>query len=99
MVGTAVYQEGLASVIQLKNSRTLNPGVQKIDAVGAVYNLDDLSKFAGKYVEARTGITVGSKSKGYLALSNQHGVIMELKFSGKGLAMSTGVDGMVVSLK
>ena len=29
MVGTAVYQVGLASFIQPKNFRALNPGVQK----------------------------------------------------------------------
>jgi len=73
-------------------------GVQKINAVGAVYNLSDLSKFPGKYIEARMGLAVG-KGKGKMALSNEHGVIMELKFSSTGLALSTGVDGMIVSLK
>ncbi len=73
-------------------------GVQKIDAVGAVYNLEDISQFPGTYVEARAGATVG-KGKGYMTLSNKHGVIMELKFSGQGVALSVGADGMIVRMK
>jgi hypothetical protein len=73
-------------------------GVQNIDAVGAVYNLDDISKFPGVYAQARAGATVG-KGKGNLSLSNKHGVIMDLKFSGKGVALSLGADGMSVRMK
>lgn len=72
-------------------------GVQEIDAVGAVYNLDDISKFPGAFVESRAGVTVG-KGKGYLSLSNKNGVIMDLKFHGEGVALSVGMDGMVVSM-
>ena len=73
-------------------------GVQKIDAVGAVYNLTELSKFPGAYVQARAGATLG-EGKGVMSLSNQHGVIMELRFSGEGVALSVGADGMIVSMK
>ncbi len=72
--------------------------VQKINAVGAVYNLKDISQFPGTYVEAQAGATVGEKSKGWMSLSNKHGVIMELKFSGEGVALSVGSDGMIVSM-
>ena len=74
-------------------------GVQKINAVGAVYNLDDVSKFPGTYVEARVGATIVNKGKGYLSLSNQHGVIMELRASSAGVALSVGADGMIVTMK
>ena len=73
-------------------------GVQSINAVGAVYNLADVSKFAGTYVQARIGATAGTASKGKMSLSNEHGVIMELKFSGEGLALSLGADGMIVRM-
>ena len=36
MVGTAVYQVGLASSNQLKNFRALKPGVQTTDAPAAM---------------------------------------------------------------
>ena len=73
-------------------------GVQSINAVGAVYNLTDISKFPGTFVQARAGATLG-KGKGYLSLSNNNGVIMELKFSSEGVALTLGADGMVVSMK
>ena len=73
-------------------------GLQGINAVGAVYNLDDISKFEGTYVEGRAGITV-IKGAGAMRLSNGHGVIIDLKASTKGAALSLGVDGMVITLK
>lgn len=73
-------------------------GVQKLNAKGQVYNLTDLSKFPGTYVQARAGATVGT-GKGALSLSNEHGVILELASISEGVALSVGVDGMSVKLK
>ena len=73
-------------------------GIQSINAVGAVYNMDDVSKFAGTYVNARAGVTL-AKGKGAMRLSNQHGVILDLKASNEGAALSIGADGMVVTMK
>ena len=73
-------------------------GVQTINAVGAVYNMDDVSKFPGTYVESRIGATMG-KGKGLTRLSNENGVIMDLKTSMEGVALSVGVDGMIVKMK
>jgi len=73
-------------------------GVQKINAVGVVYNLSNLSDFNGIYSQVRMGVTVG-KGKGQMALSNSKNVIMELKTSMVGAALSLGLDGMSVQLK
>jgi len=73
-------------------------GAQTVRAVGAVYNLSDLSKFAGTYVQARAGATLGT-GKNVMSLSNQHGVILELKASTQGAALSVGVDGLIVTMK
>ena len=73
-------------------------GIQSINAVGAVYNMDDVSKFPGRYVNARAGVTL-AKGKGVMRLSNQHGVILDLKASNQGAALSIGADGMIVSMK
>jgi len=73
-------------------------GVSTMNAVGAVYNMDDVSKFPGTYVQARAGATLGT-GKGAVRLSNQHGVILDLKFSSKGIALSIGADGMIVTMK
>ena len=71
---------------------------QKVRAVGAVYNLTDISKFAGTYVQARAGATLGT-GKNVMSMSNEHGVIMELKASTEGAALSVGVDGLIVTMK
>ncbi len=73
-------------------------GIAKLNAVGAVYNMDDVSKFSGTYVQARAGATLGT-GKSSLSLSNKHGVIIDLKSSNKGAALQLGVDGMILSLK
>ena len=73
-------------------------GVQSINAVGAVYNMDSLSDFEGTYAQARAGVTVGEGS-GVIELSNSKGVVMELKSSGKGVALSLGADGMTIKMK
>ncbi len=73
-------------------------GIAKLNAVGAVYNLDDISKFSGSYIQARAGATLGT-GKSSLSLSNKNGVIIDLKSSNKGAALQLGVDGMILSLK
>jgi len=73
-------------------------GIAKLNAVGAVYNMDDISKFSGSYIQARAGATLG-EGKSSLSLSNKHGVIIDLKSSNKGAALQLGVDGMILSLK
>jgi hypothetical protein len=73
-------------------------GIAKLNAVGAVYNMDDLSKFSGTYIQARAGATLG-KGKSSMTLSNNNGVIIDLKSSNKGAALQLGVDGMILSLK
>ena len=74
-------------------------GIQSVNAVGVVYNLEKLSDFEGTYSQARIGITVG-KGKGKMGLNNnRNDVYIELKSSSKGIALSGGVDGMKITLK
>ncbi len=73
-------------------------GIQSVNAVGVVYNMEKLSDFNGVYTQSRIGITVG-KGKGQMALGNSNGVIIELKSSNKGVALSTGADGLKITLK
>ncbi len=74
-------------------------GIQTVNAVGVVYNLEKLSDFNGIYGQARVGLTVG-KGKSSIGLSNNsNDVYIELKSSNKGVALGAGVDGMVITLK
>ncbi len=71
-------------------------GVSSIEATGTVYNLFKLNDFAGAYGEARTGIVVGTLSAGTLWLENPQGVYMKLAAKRKGVALSLGVDGILI---
>jgi len=73
-------------------------GIQSMNAIGVVYNLEKLSDFSGTYSQARVGATVG-KGKSTLGLNNSKGVYIELKSSNKGIALSAGLDGMSIKLK
>ena len=72
-------------------------GVAAIDASGVVYNLPSVDAFAGTYGNARLGMTGGSKGKGRVWLKNTNGVVMELTTQMRGLALTGGVDGVLVT--
>jgi len=73
-------------------------GVQQISATGEVYNLDDVADFPGTFVEVRGGVTV-VEGKGLIDLKNTNGVHMALKSKAKGVALSLGADGVIVTMK
>jgi hypothetical protein len=73
-------------------------GVTRFDGQGPVYNLTSVSEFAGPFAELRTGLAIGFRGQGKMMLRNRNGVVMRLSGTRKGLALSTGVDAMVVSL-
>jgi hypothetical protein len=72
-------------------------GVAKIDAEGTVYDLARLEDFAGTYGNARVGATAADKGKGRLWLKNTKGVVLELRSKMQGLALTAGVDGIVIT--
>jgi hypothetical protein len=71
-------------------------GVAAIDATGTVYDLENLDDFTGTYGNARLGITAADKGKGRLWLKNTNGVVIKLWTKMQGLALTGGVDGIVI---
>jgi hypothetical protein len=71
-------------------------GASSIDATGKVYNLPNLEAFPGSYGNARLGITAGDSGKGRLWLKNSDGVVIELWTKMRGLALTGGVDGILI---
>jgi hypothetical protein len=74
-------------------------GVSSIDATGEVYHLDDVSKFAGVYGQARAGIVVTDKSAGGLWLKNPNGVYIRLEAKRDGVMLALGADGIYIKMK
>lgn len=72
-------------------------GVHKVHLVGDVYHLKNVADFPGVYVTAEAGITV-IKGVGGMWLKNDNGVVIHLKASAEGLALSVGAEGLKISM-
>ena len=71
-------------------------GASSLDATGTVYNLPSLEAFPGTYGNARLGMTGGDSGSGRLWLRNPDGVVIELVSEIRGLALTGGVDGILI---
>ncbi|MEH6592951.1 MAG: hypothetical protein V7746_21965 [Halioglobus sp.] len=71
-------------------------GASSIDAEGVVYNLPNIEAFPGTYGNARMGMTAGDSGSGKLWLRSPTGVVIELDSEMRGLALSTGLDGIYI---
>jgi hypothetical protein len=71
-------------------------GISRMTAVGTVFNLSDVSQFAGAYVQGRYGYAAGTSGGGELWLQNDTGVVMQLKTQREGLALSLGGDAVYI---
>ena len=71
-------------------------GASSIDAHGTVYNLPDIEAFPGTYGNARLGMTGGDSGSGKLWLRNPDGVVIKLESEMRGLALGSGVDGILI---
>lgn len=72
-------------------------GGQKISATGKVYNLNNISDFAGTYQGVSRGLTL-IEGKMHAKLTNGNGVVMYLAGETEGLASSLGVQAFTVNL-
>jgi hypothetical protein len=73
-------------------------GATNYTATGNVYNLRDISDFAGNYVAAGAGITVAGGGTA-VYLKNEHGVVIKLISTDVGLKFNLSADGVHVALK
>ena len=73
-------------------------GIQHMTASGNVYDLNDVADFPGTYGVMRLGLTV-AEGQGGLWLQNGKGVSMNLTTSQEGIALGTGVEGLVIEMK
>src|ERR1700722_1825330 len=73
-------------------------GAANISATGNVYYLTKLSDFAGNYVAASAGITIGGGGSATY-LKNEHGVVIKLVSTSVGLRFTLSANGVNVKLK
>lgn len=72
-----------------------NIGVSKFSATGQVYDMKDVSKFAGTYARLTGSVALGG-GMGDMTLKNENGVIMSLKGTTQGLQLNAGASGVTV---
>jgi hypothetical protein len=73
-------------------------GISKASAVGDVYNLTDVSKFAGNYVAAEAGFALAG-GMGGMVLRNQNGVVIHLRSVSQGAKLQLGTSGLKITMK
>jgi hypothetical protein len=73
-------------------------GFSKASAVGDVYNLTDVSKFAGTYVASEAGFALAG-GMGGMVLRNQNGVVVHLRSVSQGVKLQLGASGLTIKMK
>jgi hypothetical protein len=73
-------------------------GISRVSATGDVYNLTDVSKFAGTYVAAEAGFTLAG-GMGGITMRNTEGVIMNLRSTSRGASLTLGPAGLRITMK
>ena len=96
--GGVLHYKGHAYKFKLGGLSAGNIGVSKTQATGTVYNMTDLSQFAGSYAKAEASATFG-EGKGALQLQNDKGVVIKLETKSGGLQLAAGGGGVKITLK
>jgi hypothetical protein len=94
--GDIVYQ-GVRHHFSLSGLSLIDVGAADITATGVVYNLKNLEDLNGNYAAATAGLTIaGGGSAEYL--KNEHGVVIKLLDTTRGLRFNLSANGMKVRL-
>jgi hypothetical protein len=96
MGGGTLFLDGKSYPFKIAGLGVGGIGASAMDATGNVYNLSSPEAFPGSYGNARIGMTAGHSGKGRLWLKNPAGVVIELWTQMSGLALSGGVDGILI---
>ena len=73
-------------------------GISRASAVGDVYNLTDVSKFAGTYAAAEAGFTLAGGAGG-ITMRNSEGVIINLRSTSRGASLTLCPAGLTIRMK
>ena len=93
-----LHYHGVDYIFKTGGIKVGGVGIAKVSAAGEVYDLFDISQFPGTYVAGDYGIALGG-GVGGLILKNQNGVILHLKSTMEGIALSVGAEGLTIKLE
>ena len=95
--GKLTYQ-GKEYPFTISGLSVIDLGIGKVTAKGEVFNLKKVDDFAGNYVAAAAGASVGGGA-GAVTMKNQNGVSMQLTGTEKGIQLTLAAKGLEVKLK
>ena len=95
--GELTYQE-TSYPFSISGVSVVDVGATDFTATGKVYQLTQLSEFAGNHVAAGAGITVAGGGTA-VYLKNEHGVVIKLLSTEVGLKFKLSADGVHTALK
>jgi hypothetical protein len=90
--------EGDSYVFKIDGLSVGAVGIASVSAVGNVYNLSNVSQFAGNYAAVGAGIALAGGRAG-LTLQNQAGVIINLYAVQQGVELNIGPKGFRVTMQ
>jgi hypothetical protein len=92
-----LHFKGLDVPVKVKGLSLVRVGASKMSATGEVYNLKELSEFAGNYSAVAAGAALAGGGA-VSAMQNDHGVVMQLRSTTVGIDLDLGVKGLEFSL-
>lgn len=93
-----IHYKGVTRDFTIASVGAGGTGAQSIAAVGEVYNLASLADFPGTYTGLRSGLTL-FKGKMHERLTNEKGTVIYITGKTTGLASSSGLSKVVITLK
>jgi outer membrane protein OmpA-like peptidoglycan-associated protein len=94
--GTLTYK-GKDYPVELQGFSLVDIGASKIDAVGRVYNLNNLDDFNGNYAGVDGGLTIAGGANA-AALRNQNGVNLVFVSTSRGLEFTFGFSSVIMKV-
>jgi hypothetical protein len=95
--GDLTYQ-GEKHAFRISGLSIVDVGAAHLNASGGVYNLTKLEDFNGTYRAAATSLTVVGGGSAAV-LRNEHGVVIKVISTTKGLRFSLSAEGIAVKLR
>lgn len=95
--GVLMYQ-GRSYPFTVKGLNALGIGASTMNGTAEVFNLRNVSDFAGVYGAAGAGVAVGTMGSTAAALRNGKGVEMRLNTQSEGLELSLAISGVNITL-
>ena len=90
--------QGKEYALTINGLSVVDWGISRASASGDVYNLTDVSKFAGTYAAAEAGFTLAGGAGG-ITMRNSEGVILNLRSTSRGASLTLGPAGLTITLK